>query len=269
MATSTPAAYRSALDTLATFGPVLSLKLYRLKLDPAPSLPIIPCLDHEAMLHQIVAAHAAAYVQEATSGNLHEIVLIPDDRCIEVDTVSTSGEASDESRGRLTAFLRERMPDYRVKVQRASRSRGDRRVAEACRAHVSLRDVLLGSDLDAVARDIERLRTIGALMEKQSRVASWAVRTVTAPILAAAGVISFQVLALFTTSLGESGVNALRYAVLSALGAVFLYYGLKAVQLTGMSTRVWKRAAEYSLILAERRRLLPVRGESSASRREE
>ena len=129
-------------------------------------------------------------------------------------------------------------------------------MAEACRAHVSLREVLLSTDMDAVAADINRLRTIGALMEKQSRVASWAVRTVTAPILAAAGVATYQVLGLFTTRLGEGGVNALRYAVLSLLGAVFLYYGLKAVQLTGMSTRVWKRATEYSLILAERRRLL-------------
>ena len=34
-----------------------------------------------------------------------------------------------------------------------------------------------------------------------------------------------------------------------------LYYGLKAVQLTEMANRVWKRAAEYSLILAARRRL--------------
>jgi hypothetical protein len=39
------------------------------------------------------------------------------------------------------------------------------------------------------------------------------------------------------------------------LGAVFLYFGLKAVQLTEMSNRVWKRTAEYNLILAERRRL--------------
>ncbi len=130
-----------------------------------------------------------------------------------------------------------------------------RRVAEACRAHVSLREVLLGGDMDAVAADIERLRTIGELMEKQSRVASWAARTVTAPVLAAAGVITYQVLGSFTAQLGEGGVSALRYAILSALGAAFLYYGLKAVQLTGMSTRVWKRATEYSLILSERRRL--------------
>ena len=254
--TNSDAAAWSAIETLRAFGPALSTKLYRLKLDPAPPLPIIPCLDHEAMLHQTVAPHAAAYVQETASGDLHEVVFIPDDRRIEVDTVSTWGESSEQSRSRLAAFLAAQFPAYRIKVQRASPWRGDRRVAEACRAHVSLREVLLSADMDGVAAKIDRLRTIGALMEKQSRVASWAVRTVTAPILAAAGVISYQVLELFTAQLGEGGVNALRYVVLSVLGAVFVYYGLKAVQLTGMSTRVWKRATEYSLILAERRRLL-------------
>jgi len=232
------------------------MKLYRLTLDPTPPLPIIPCLDHEAMLHQTVAPHAAAYVQEAASGDLHEVVFIPNDRRIEVDTMSTWGETSDESRRRLTALLTAQLPEYRVTVKGASLWRGDVRVAEACRAHVSLRGVLLNTDIDAVAADIERLRTIGSLMEKQSRVASWAVRTVTAPFLAAAGVVTYQVLGLFAAQLGEGGVNALRYGVLSLLGAVFLYYGLKAVQLTGMSTRVWKRATEYNLILAERRRLL-------------
>jgi hypothetical protein len=38
-------------------------------------------------------------------------------------------------------------------------------------------------------------------------------------------------------------------------GGVFLYYGMKAVQLTEMSNRVWKRTAEYNLILSERKRL--------------
>ena len=253
--TNSDVAAWNAIETLRAFGPALSMKLYRLKLDPAPPLPILPCLDHEAMLHQTVAPHAAAYVQETASGDLHEVVFIPDDRRIEVDTVSTWGEASEQSRSRLAAFLAAQFPTYRITVQRASPWRGDRRVAEACRARVSLREVLLGEDMNAVAADIDLLQTIGALMEKQSRVASWAVRTVTAPILAAAGVISYQVLELFTAQLGEGGVNALRYAVLSVLGGVFVYYGLKAVQLTGMSTRVWKRATEYSLILAERRRL--------------
>jgi hypothetical protein len=47
----------------------------------------------------------------------------------------------------------------------------------------------------------------------------------------------------------------LRYTIIGVLGACFLYYGLKAVQLTAMSNRIWKRAAEYNLILIERRRL--------------
>ena len=238
-----------------SFGRVLSIKLYRLKLDPAPPLPVLPCLDHEAMLHETAAPHVAAYVQEATSGDLHEVVFTPDDRRIEVDTISTWREASEESRGRLIAFLAARLPGYRVKVQRASRWRGDRRVADACRAQVSLRDVLLGEDMDAVATAVGRLQTVGALMEKQSRVASWAVRTVTAPILAAAGVLTYLVLGMFTARLSETGVSALRYGVLGLMGIAFLYYGLKAVQLTEMSNRVWKRAAEYGLILAERRRL--------------
>ena len=124
-------AARSALDTLGVFGHVLSTKLYRLTLDPPPSVPIIPCLDHEAMLHQTVAPHAAAYVQEAESGDLHEVVFIPDAQRIEIDTLSTWGEVSEASRGRLVAFLTARMPGYRVKVRRVWPWRGDRRVAEA------------------------------------------------------------------------------------------------------------------------------------------
>ena len=62
------------LETLADFGPILALKLYRLARADAPDVPIIPCLDHEAMLHEHVAPHAAAYVQEKSTGDLHEIV---------------------------------------------------------------------------------------------------------------------------------------------------------------------------------------------------
>ena len=128
-------------------------------------------------------------------------------------------------------------------------------MADACRAQVRLRDVLLGADFAAIKYDVDRLQTIGNLMEKQSRVASWGVRTVTGPLLAAAGVLSFLLLGGFTATLGETGVTVLRYAAVTLLGAVFLYYGLKAVQLTEMANRVWKRTAEYNLILAERKRL--------------
>jgi hypothetical protein len=69
-----------AFEALNEFGPILSIKLYRITLDPPPPVPSIPCLDHEAMLHQRVAPHAAAYLQERATGDLHELTLIPDER---------------------------------------------------------------------------------------------------------------------------------------------------------------------------------------------
>lgn len=246
---------RQSIEALRPFGPVLAIKLYRLTLDPVPAIPILPCLDHEAMLHQTVAPHAAAYIQDAASGDLHELVFIPATRRIEVDTVSTWGENSAASHQRLLAMLHERFREHSVHVKGPSWWRGESRVATACRAQVSLRDVLLGTDTASVKSSIDRLQTIGSLMEKQSRVASWGVRTVTGPLLAAAGVVLFLLFGSLTSTLGEGGVTALRYSLVSLLGAVFLYYGLKAVQLTEMSNRVWKRTAEYNLILSERKRL--------------
>jgi hypothetical protein len=243
------------LDALSGFGPILAIKLYRLTPATSRPVPTLPCLDHEAMLHEGIAPHAAAYVQEAVSGDLHEIVCIPAERRIEIDTVSTWGEHSPDSKTRLTAFLSGRVAGYRIGEHGPSWWRGERRVANACRAQVSLRDVLLGTDSAGVKTSIDRLQVIGSLMEKQSRVASWGVRTVTGPLLAAAGVVTYLLLGGLTTWIGEAGVTALQYAVIGVLGAVFLYYGLKAVQLTEMSNRVWKRTAEYNLILAERKRL--------------
>jgi hypothetical protein len=243
------------LDALAGFGPVLAIKLYRLGRNQAPDVPVIPCLDHEAMLHEHVEAHAAAYVQEAATGDLHEIVFVPDARRLEVDTVSTWGEHSAESRERLVALLRARLPGYRLRIHGPTWWRGDRRVATACLAQVSLRDVLLSEDISRVKAGIERLQAVAGLMEKQSRVGSWGVRTVTGPLLAAAGVLTFLALGRYEAAVGSLTLTWLRYGIIGALGAVFLYYGLKAVQLTEMANRVWKRTAEYNLILAERKRL--------------
>jgi hypothetical protein len=244
-----------ALDALQAFGSTLSIKLYRVHLDPPPPVPVIPCLDHEAMLHQNVPPHAAAYLQEQPSGELHEVAFYPAARRIQIDTTSTWGECSPESHNRLRAFLQSAFPGHQIGVSGPSWWRGERRVADVCRAQVSLRKVLLNDNIDAVKADIERLQVIGTLMEKQSRVASWGVRTVTGPILTAAAVILFLLLGGLTSMLGETGVTALRYTLVGGLGAAFLYYGLKAVQLTEMANRVWKRGAEYTLILAERRRL--------------
>lgn len=243
------------LAALADFGPVLAIKLYRLARTAAPDVPIIPCLDHEAMLHEHTEAHAAAYVQEAASGDLHEIVFVPGARRVEVDPVSTWGEHSADSRARLVQLLGARMPGYQIRVNRLSWWRGDRRVANVCLAQVSLRDVLLSTDLGVVKAGVDRLQAVAGLMEKHSRVGSWGVRTVTGPLLAAAGVVTFLILGGFSSAWGEVTVTWLRYAITAALGAAFLYYGIKAVHLTEISNRVWKRTAEYNLILAERKRL--------------
>ena len=116
------------LAALADFGPVLAIKLYRLARSTAPDVPIIPCLDHEAMLHEHVAAHAAAYVQETASGDLHEIVFIPAERRLEIDTVSKWGEHSVESHDRLVTLLKTRLPSYRLRIHGPAWWRGDRRV---------------------------------------------------------------------------------------------------------------------------------------------
>ena len=76
---------------------------------------------------------------------------------------------------------------------------------------MTLRDVLTGTDISATKAQIDRLFTVGMLMEKESRVASWGVRTVTGPLLAAAGFVLYGVLGYFVTELGASGVEALRY----------------------------------------------------------
>jgi hypothetical protein len=207
------------------------------------------------MLHETVAPHAAAYVQDASSGDLHELVFIPSSKRIEVDTVSTWGENSPASHERLLTMLRERFRDHSVHVKGPSWWRGERRVAHACRAQVSLRDVLLGRDTETVKARIDRLQTIASLMEKQSRVASWGVRTLTGTALAGAAFVLFGIFGFLTPTLGAAGVMYLRYALITVLGGVFLYYGMKAVQLTEMSNRVWKRTAEYNLILTERKRL--------------
>ena len=243
------------LRELSAFGPVLAIKLYRITLDPVPAVPMLPCLDHEAMLHAGVAPHIAAYVQDGTSGDIHELVFVPVKRRVELDIFSTWGEHSPESHARLLATVSQRFPDYTVQVISPSWWRGDSRVAASCRAQVTLRDVLLGHDVARVRAGIERLQAIAALMEKQSRVASWGVRTVTGPLLAAAGVVIYLMLSALRLRLGEPAVTALQYALIGLCGAWLVYYGLKAVQLTEMSNRVWKRTAEYNLILSERKRL--------------
>jgi hypothetical protein len=247
------------LDAVGKFSSLLAIKLYRITLSTPMAVPTLPCLDHEAKLHEEAAPHVAAYIEDE-SGDLHEVVYVPDERRIDVDAVSTMGERSQASHDRLVTALTSRFPGYAVRMVGPSWIRGDLRVAKACRAQVALRDVLLGTDLDRTSVAVERLQTISVLMEKQSRVTSWGARTVMTPLLALAGFVSYQTLATLRFSTSLEWMASLRYIVVGLLGGYFLYYGLKAVQLTEMANRVWKRSAEYALILDERRRLIGERG---------
>lgn len=238
------------LQALREIGDVLALKQYRVNIDPAPQIPILPCLDHEALLHEGIAPHLAAYVRDR-SGNLHEAVWIPKELRIDIDVASTMDECTPESQAKFIAALSERFPDHQVHVTPVSWLKGDRRVAHACRAQVTLRDVLVGADLDRTKRAVERLQVISSLMEKESRVASWGARTIMTPFLALVGLLIIWSLG---ANAGAWWVVVTRY-VLTLAGLFFLYAGLKAVHLTEMANRVWKRSAEYGLILSERRRL--------------
>ena len=249
------AAWQQFLRAVSAFTRVRAVKSYRLPVPVPPGVPRLPCLDHEAMLHEDIAPHVSLYLEDVDGGGLHEVAWVPARRRIEVDVVSTSDEHGPESHARLLGRLADCFPDHEVRVSGPSWLRGDRRVARACRAQISLRDVLTGQDFEQLAAALRRLEAIGALMEKESRVASWSVRTVTGPLLALVGFVSYGALGLLTTLVGADWVQGLRYAVVGGAGGVFLYLGLKAVHLTEMANRVWKRSAEYGLILAERRRI--------------
>ena len=111
-------------DTLNGFCSVLAVKLYRLRLDAPPRVPVLPCLDHEAMLHEGIAPHAAAYVQDL-SGNLHEVVYVPGARRMDVEVASTLGECSGESQDRFVGELKQRFPGCAVRIVFPSRLRGE------------------------------------------------------------------------------------------------------------------------------------------------
>ena len=183
-------------DRLNSFCTVRAVKLYRLQPEATPQVPTIPCLDHEAMLHEGIASHAAAYIEDH-SGSLHEVVIFPGEHLLNVDIVSTMGECTAESHENLLNTLRTRFPGHRIRVTGASWLRGDLRVAKACRAQVTLREVLTGDNLDQTKSAVDRLHTISSLMEKESRVASWGARTVMTPLLAVAGFLTYQIAGTF------------------------------------------------------------------------
>ena len=244
----------SFFTALKALGQVHAIKLYRLRLADPPAVPLLPCLDHEAMLHEGIAPHASAYLEDP-AGDFHEITYVPKNRRIDIDVVSTMYDCSPEGRTRFRSALETTFPGSRISVHPLSWWRGDKRVAAACRAQVSLRDVLTGGDIDRTKTAVDRLATISSLMEKESRAASWAARTVMTPLVAVVGFATYQLLGTMGAQFQARWVDIARYTTVGLVGGFFLYYGVKAVHLTEMANRVWKRSAEYGLILGERKRI--------------
>ena len=252
-ATSVPTnPYQHFLDVLTRDHKLVCTKAYRVDL-PLTPLPVIPCLDHEAQLQGNPAPHISVYLEDS-GAHLHEVGIVPSERKILIDAASTIAETPPLAREQMLLRLQRLFPQYRVVVQQPSFWRGDRRVATVVKTQIRLRDILLGEYGPEVKFNLERLRAIAELMEKESRVSSWGIRTLTSPILAAAGVASYKVLGLFDQTLSPNQIEAARYLALVALGSGFVYIGMKAVHLTEMGTRVWKRATEYRLILEARQK---------------
>ena len=99
------------LTAISTVVRVRAVKLYRLRIQPLPHVPALPCLDHEAMLHEGIAPHVAAYVEDLERAELHEVVLIPSRRRVEIDVASTWQEHTEDGQQQLIAALREHVPE--------------------------------------------------------------------------------------------------------------------------------------------------------------
>src|SRR4051794_7151535 len=85
-------ACRQFLKTLAEHFTLFVAKSYRA--DPGPtSLPILPCLDHEAQLTGNPAPHVSVYLED-DHRDLHEVVIIPRERQIFVDVAATLAETT-------------------------------------------------------------------------------------------------------------------------------------------------------------------------------
>ena len=237
------------LEKLAPAYRVAVLKVYRLPRPLAIDVPQIPCLDHEAVLHRYVHRHVSAYIVDH-EGGYHEVSCTPARSTITIDEASTLGSHGPDSTDALVAFLDETFTEYEIHRVRPSRIRADGRVADTVMSQITLSQVVTGSDLRILRAKLAQLSAIATLIEKSSRVSSWTVRTGYAPLLASAGLVAFFVLG--AVGLSDGWRDVLRYGVVGAIGAGLLYVGLKAVHLTQIGTRVWKRCEEYRMIVAAR-----------------
>ncbi len=168
--------------------------------------------------------------------------------------VEEESEASEAELAEMIDFLKERFPEHEVRVERLRRGSAFVRARDVAEAHLPLECVLCSTDELGIRKQLERLNGISQLMEKESRVTSWGMRTAYPPLIAA---IAFLLVLAFPgdwndVTSGSLGALA-RLASIFAVGGAFLYYGLKAVQLTKSATRLAKRIREYDFILTARK----------------
>jgi hypothetical protein len=252
--TGVAGACRLFITLLARDHELLAVKSYRVALRAPLELPIIPCLDHEATIHERTDPHISVYLRDRRDA-LHELTYYPEQCRIVLPSDSTLGDYDERARRELHQRLVQLFPECRFTSQRLSWLRADRRVAQTTQAHAPLREVLLAPDLERIDEALRRLSVIATLIEKNSRVSSWSVRTAYSPLVAAFGLVLY--LALHGAAgelLSASGRELTRYGLLAAFGALLVYFGLRAVHLTQIGARLWKRAEEYRLIVQSRRR---------------
>lgn len=249
MANSDAAACCEFLKTLTRNHRLYCIKTHRIELPP--DLPVIPCLDHEAQLTGHADPHISVYLEDS-GGDVHEVGLIPVSRSIVVDVASTMAETSREATQQLVGQLRKLFPGSSVSAKSPSILRGDRRVSVLLRAQLRLRDVLHGNDGPDLRFNLEKVRAISDLMEKELRVYSWSVRTMS-PVLGGAGVAAYIAIGIFKHNMSDKEIETIRAVSAFIFSTVFLYFGMRAVYLTELATRVWKRATEYKLILDARK----------------
>ena len=226
---------------------LLSLKTFRIDLPRCNGLPCTPCLSHEVQLHAHDVPHVGGYVQDRETGALMGVVYVPLMRQIIVEEETVGTEREMESCQR---FLQIRFPEHDVRVTRLKNNSAYNRARDVAEAHLPLLDVLTEIEHEPLRIQLAQLNGIATLMEKESRVTSWGMRTAYAPLAAAIAFVLVLVFPSQATGLSDfAWMDWMRLALLLLFGGGFLYYGLKAVQLTKTATRLNKRIREYEFVL--------------------
>lgn len=244
---------------LAKFFDILAVKEFRIHTTLPSRVPRIPCLDHEARLYAFHEPHVSFYlVPKRNSGHIPilEAAFYLSRNIWIIDHDPEKPRRTGGARSDLANTLEKIFPGDKVVLGALpSIFSAQPRVCEVAEAQLTLKEVLTGRDMVGCRKKMERLAGITEIIEKKSRVSSWGIRTASPPVIAAAAALIY----VGNTQLGKiispAALELLTRSLVVGLGMIFLYFGMKAVQLTSVSTRLSKKLQEYSFILAERQRI--------------